>query len=407
MQPHLVVSGRRRFLLLAALVVLLAAGGWAWFAFRARPPEPPTVDLSGADPEAAEAITTALAEVRSRPRSGTSWGRLGMLLRAHGFGTEANVCFAKAERLDPTEARWPYLQGLTLVLTDPERGISSLERAVDRLGDRSLAPRLRLADVLAEQGRTDEAERHLRQVLGREPGNCRARIGLARLLLERQEWQAVLEMVEPCAGNPQARVKTLQLRAAAWNGLGERQKAEDALQEARTLPPDADWSDPFVEEVERLQRGVNVRLAEAQALARTGRGPQAVALLEETLRRRPDSALAWETLGRIWLEMGDPVAAERALEEAVKRDREMVEGWFNLGVVRAQQGKAAAAAECFQRTVALKKDHALAHFNLGVCRKQLGESAAAIESFRAALRCRPDYEPARKALQEMGQDSGR
>jgi tetratricopeptide (TPR) repeat protein len=359
--------------------------------------------LSEADPEAAEAITAGFNAVQAAPHASAAWGQLGMLLRAHDFGAEANVCFAEAERLDPTEGRWPYLHGLTLVLTDPERGIECLRRAVERLDNRSSAPRLRLAEVLAEQGHTEEAEDHLRQILRRQPTNCRARIGMARVLLERQKWQTALELVQPCLADPRAAFKARQLRAAAWTALGELGRADEELREARALPPDADWPDPFVEEVERLKRGVNVRLAMAQALTRAGRDAEAVDVLEETARRRPESARVWEALGRTLLDQRKPEQAEKALERAVSCDKEMVEAWFDLGVVRFQQDKFTAAAECFDRTVALKPSHALAHYNLGQCRKRQGETAAAIESFRTALRCRPDYEPARKALAEMGQ----
>src|SRR5262249_15507004 len=145
----------------------LAAGGY-WFLWRAPDPAPPAVDLTGAEPSVARAIERARAEVQKAPRSAAAWGRLGMLLRAHDYGEVSQVSLARAEQLDAQDPRWPYLQGLTLVLADREAALPLLERASDLSPDSS-APRLRLAEVLLMQGRPDEADRHFRLVLKAEP----------------------------------------------------------------------------------------------------------------------------------------------------------------------------------------------------------------------------------------------
>jgi len=55
----------------------------------------------------------------------------------------------------------------------------------------------------------------------------------------------------------------------------------------------------------------------------------------------------------------------------------------------------------FERTVKLKPDHALGYHNLGLARKKQDDRAGAAAAFEAALRCRPEYEPPRKALDEL------
>src|SRR5262249_39712413 len=125
--PHPISSepghaGRRRrlrvFLLGAATLAVLALGWflWGW----ATAPAPPAVSLAGADPAVARAIEAARRAVWWKPRSAAAWGRLGQLLRAHGAVPESNRCFAQAERLDPGDPRWPYLQGTGLQSDDPE-----------------------------------------------------------------------------------------------------------------------------------------------------------------------------------------------------------------------------------------------------------------------------------------------
>src|SRR5262245_23756992 len=119
-------SARRGWLVLAVGAILIT-GVAAWLVLRPAGPAPPAVDLVGADPAIAAAVEVAQADVRAKPRSAAAWGRLGQVLRAHNFGDAANVCFARAEQLDPTEPRWPYLQGATLALTDRDAAIVLFE----------------------------------------------------------------------------------------------------------------------------------------------------------------------------------------------------------------------------------------------------------------------------------------
>jgi tetratricopeptide (TPR) repeat protein len=389
---------RWRWLLVLTLVLALAGGAWLWFA--SLPPTPPDPDLAGADPEAVAAIAAARAAALQSPRSAAAWGRLGMVLRAHDFGPDANRCFAVAERLDPRQPRWPYLHGLTLLLTDPEAGIPRLQRAVDLCGDRPLAPRLRLAETLLARGRLDEAERHLRQALQREPDNPRVHLGLARLALHREQPAVAAEHLAAVGDNPLS-LKAARILRLEAERLAGRPVAAAAARAAAALPDDPPWPDPFVEEVEALQVGLQARLARADVLLRQGRAEEALAVLGETAARYPESARPRLALGQALIQTRHPEAAERELRRATELEPELVEAWFDLGVALSLQEKAGAAAECFRRTVRLKPDHGLAHYNLGQCLKVLGDRAGAVQAFGAAVRARPDYEPALRELRAL------
>src|SRR5207249_71855 len=113
------------------------------------------VDLAGADPGVAAAVTAAQKAVERQPASAAAWGRLAMVLQAHDFRSEATRCFAQAERLDPANPRWPYHQALDLLISAPDAGLARLERAVALDGPVS-APRLLLGEVLLAQGRGEE-----------------------------------------------------------------------------------------------------------------------------------------------------------------------------------------------------------------------------------------------------------
>jgi tetratricopeptide (TPR) repeat protein len=257
--------------------------------------------------------------------------------------------------------------------------------------------------VLLEQGRLEEAEAHLKHLLRAAPEDARVRLGLARLALARSEWREALGHLAHAVEDPHARKAAHTLAADARSRLGEDGEARRELRQAAESPEDEPWLDPFVVEVERMQVGVRVRLAEADALLRRGRPADAVRLLEEIVRDGPDSAAAWLRLGQALLVLGEHEAARRALEQAVERQPDSVEAWFRLGCARYFLGGHREAADAFRRALHLKPDHTLAHYDLGQCLKQLGDADGAAEEFRQTLHCQPDYAPARAGLRSLRQ----
>jgi tetratricopeptide (TPR) repeat protein len=397
-RPFLVLlSAIALFLIFAALSVTL------WLA--PHTPEPPAPDLAEVDSEVAEAIGAARDKVRQHPDHGDVWGRLGMLLFAHDFYKEAESCFAQAEHLDPRDGRWPYLHGIILIRTDPDGGIRLLQRAVQRYGNDPLAPRLRLAETLLNQGQLDDAERELEQARKTEPHNPRVNCGLGRLAVLRGQWRSALEHLDSCTNDVHARRLAHTLRAEAWTRLDKPDEARAEQRQATEAPEDQPWPDPFVEDLFRLRRGLTVRLRKAEEMFVQKRVQQAIQLLEETARRYPQSAAVPLYQGEVWRQLGQADRAEEAFAQAVRLDPELVDGWFRLGCLQAAQSQTRAAADSFRRTIRLKPDHAVAYLHLGNCLKELGDTAAAADEFRAALRCRPDYAEARQALGEMEKTS--
>jgi cytochrome c-type biogenesis protein CcmH/NrfG len=379
-----------------ACLGLLTAGVFFYNRQAHIPPSLP--DLSGADSEVAEAVTAAGQEVQKRPRSARAWGHLGMVLSAHGFLFDANLAFAEAERLDPKDPRWPYLHGVDLILSDPSAAISHLERAVERCGDES-TPRLLLAEVILEQGWWEVAERHLNQVLTGEPENRRAQLDLGRLALLREDWPGALTYLAACRDDEHCRKLARKLIARVYRRQGQRKQAEAEETQAVALPDDESWPDPYVAEMRALQCGLQARIERADAMSRQDKN-EAIRFLQETAARYPRSVQVWLGLGGLWLQLGNKAQAEQAFRRAVEVDPNAAEGWFRLGCIQALD-RPEEAAESFRQAIKLKPDHALAHFNLGHRLKQLGDLKGAAEEFHETLRCRPDYTPAREALQEL------
>jgi tetratricopeptide (TPR) repeat protein len=177
-----------------------------------------------------------------------------MVLLAHDFFSEANVCLSQAERLDPQEPRWPYYQGIALSLGDPDAAIPTLQRAADLCADTPDAPRLRLAEVLLGQGHYEEAADQFRHTLRRDPGNARAHLGLARVSYERDDLPGTLAHLRCFADNPFTRKAASVLLAETERRTEGKKPVGQSLDRAAGLPDDPIWPDPFALELERLKK---------------------------------------------------------------------------------------------------------------------------------------------------------
>jgi tetratricopeptide (TPR) repeat protein len=396
---------RRRILALAIAAVVVAGALGVWQFWRHTTTDPPLPDLTGADVEVAEIIEEARQEVFRARSSAPAWGRLGKVLLAHEFNREANRCFQQAEVLDPRDPAWPYLQGMNLVVHDPEAGIPCLERAAQRCGDGQVGPPLLLAEVLLERGRLDEVQVLLDQVMRTDPYNLRAWLGLGRLALLRQNWKAGLERLDACVSDVHTRKRARILRTEVWQQLGELERARAEQSKAAELPEDRPWPDPFQEEVLKLRRGLRARFLSVNYLMQAGRMNEAIDLLDQTLKMYPQSIEGWMRLGDIRVRTQKLGQAEACYRQAVDLAPDMAEAWYRLGCVQALE-HSPEAMPSFRQAIRYKPDYAPAHYSLGQCLKESGDPSGAAAEFRKALLCRPDYAIARTALGDLKPGDG-
>jgi len=393
------------FLAVASFVSLAVAYR---FAMRPDPPPIPEPDLYHADPEVATAIETAIRAVRERPRDAARWGALGMALRANDFDMPSVDAFAAAELFDPKDYRWPYLQGLTLVLFEPEAGLACLRRAADRAPEDAPGPRLRLAECLLERGRVDEAADLMvnDRGVGREAG--RAAWILARVDAERGNWNGVIERTATHRDDPSVRKRLASLRAGAWNRLGRADEAARELARTLELPDDQGIVDRCIAEALAFRCGVSVEIEEGTKLLAAGRADEAIPILERAADKSRDPIPAKLLLCRAWNQTGHASTARALLDEVFRVRPDSIDAWFQLGVADLVEGRFAEAEQAYLKVVTLKPDHAWGHFQLGYARMKLGNQGGATASYEAALRCHPDKDLAGKtaaALREVKERS--
>jgi tetratricopeptide (TPR) repeat protein len=394
--------------LIGGLIVLLIAGAGlgAYFAWRPRPTPVPPIRTDGLDAEVAAAINQARADVEAQPQSAAAWGTLGKVLFAQDLYADCAPILAEAERLDASDARWPYFRGLAVILLRPDEGIALMERAV-QLAPAGVSTRLRLAEEYWKLERIDEADALFRALLEEEPANPRALLGHGRVLLRRGQCQDALEPLTTAARAPTAQRSAHIALAEAYLRLGDAAGAETERKLALDGGGDVPWDDTILAEADRFRLGLEPRLQTTMRLADQGRIEDALHLSEQALEDHPASDEAHLTRAKVLIRAKGFGDAEKELRRAVGLNPNLVEGHFLLGSVLVVRKEYDAAERSYLRAIALKPTHGLALYNLGECRLKQPNRAGAIEAFRDAVRAHPDLGAAQLRLGELLLEDGK
>ncbi len=383
------------------LALALIAGVLVLALWRKNSVPPPAVSTAGLDPAVAQLIQSNLAVVRHSPRSGDAWGRLGSTLMHYEFADEARQCFARAQALAPSDARWPCLQGVLMLQRDPRAALVPLRRATELSGSQPDAPRLRLAQVLAELGEHAEAEAQFQALLRAAPGHPPAQLGLARLRQAQGQSAASTNLLPGCLADPHTAKAAAALLAATLHSLGDTTGARAAARRSADAPADAPWPDPFWTEALAFRVGRRALIEDASALLDQGRPDESLRTLAAVTRDYPEDGEGWYLTGWAWNQMRRSAEAERALREHLRREPQSPKGHSQLAIALLGQRRTAEAVEILEAALKLKPTWRELHFNLGYARVQLGRDAEALAALRAALALDPNHVPTYTALAEV------
>ncbi len=352
------------------------------------PASPVPAALGAIDPEIADRIAEATAGVESDPRDPAAWRRLAMTCDANDLFDRARACYQRAVELDPSDPRTWFLLGCAADRCfDPEAAATSFRRSI-ALRD-GAAPQRRLGFVLLELGDDGGAESAFSAALRRDPADDAARIGLARVRLQRGEAEAAARILEGIAESRSPNASyARQLLARAWRQLGRIEDAETAaLQGAGAVLVD---DDPWRREVEGLRAGLTWRVEQAAKLCDEGRHDEAVALVEGLLRDRPGEVAVLTAAGAVYLAAGRRDESIAVLERALA----LRPGYYpaHLEIARAwsagDPGDDRALAHV-DEALALDPGLGAAHGLRGTLLKARGDAPGAAAAFVAAARLDP------------------
>lgn len=353
------------------------------------------------------AIERELTAVRTAPRSGKAWGRLGLVLRAHEYAAAANQCLAVAQRLDPREFLWPYIHGVSLTVADPD-GASACFRRAALLNPSDELPRYRLGELLLQQGQSAAAASEFQKALALDPESARARLGLARCALADGDLAECRRLAVEATRLATGQRALHELLVQVYHRLGDEQGTEAELKVLARMPPgETNWEDRHVAQVMELRCDPSWIANRGQTLLAEGHADDAVKLFEEVVAS-DDADPNWKViLVRALISTRNYPRAAEVVSQAVARHPASADLRFQQGVLAFLNQDWRKAAEAFQNAIRLKPDSSQAHYNLGHALKNLGDAQGAINAFRNAARLQPDLAAAQANLGELLVKSGR
>jgi tetratricopeptide (TPR) repeat protein len=296
---------------------------------------------------------------------GEAMGQMGRLLMAADYPDAAERCFKHAARLQPGDARWPYLLGhLYRRRREPTLAAAAFAATL-RLQRDDVAALVWLGDTYLALGQADRAEPLFERALARQPNLGVALYGIGRVALARHEFpRAVQSLTAALNLDPRASVIHRPL-AAAYRATGDARRADAHMRQAGTGtigPPD-----PQMQELSGLL----------------------------------DSAPAFEYRGIRALERGQADVAEGLFRRGLDLEPNAASLRHHLGVTLLQLGDEPGAMAEFARALDLAPGYAPTHYSLGVLLATHGRHADAAARFATALTHAPDSLDARLALADM------
>lgn len=205
-------------------------------------------------------------------------------------------------------------------------------------GTQANAARLRIAAIQVGEKRFDEASKLIADVLAENPRDNDALILRGNIALEKNDPTAAITDLRAVLRDQPGSVGLLRTLARAHLANGESGLAEESLRNAMEAAPN----------------DVAVRVELGQLMNQTGHAEQAVSLLEETVKSKPDYIPAREALVRAYIGAKDLDAARRAAEDLKLSAPDLAAGPYLSGSIAYAQKRYDDAQREYEKALQLQ-----------------------------------------------------
>jgi len=278
-----------------------------------------------------------------------------------------------------------------------EEAYAAYQRAIAKDPGSALLFRT-VAELLARNGRVDEALPYAERANQLEPGDANLRLFLGTLYRIRKDTAAAERTLRKDDGTPLDADAALllyglyfdagrlpeALATAQWMVRADPTNLRSHFALARIYdkmerPKD---SERALRAALRLHPG-NLGVYAALARDRRERGDRAgeVAIYREVLREHPDHHATMVALSDALIDLGENAEARRVLEQVEKRHPDDLRSVLRLGYLDLEAKRYDAAEARFESVLARSPEQAEVHYFLGTVRREAGDVDGAIESF--------------------------
>jgi protein O-GlcNAc transferase len=296
-----------------------------------------------------------------------------------------------------------------------------MEKSPDEANTRSSKPNildtinldkaLRLAKKKAKNGQLEEAKNIYEDILQKFSKNKKARIAL-QLLAE----SATVAPQDPPSEQLQS-IINLYNQGQLQQALSESSQMLERFPNSIVLYNIVGASNAglmqFDDAIDSYKQALKIKPDYAEAynnmgvvLMDKGEPMAAIDSYKKALQFKPNYAEAYYNMGAALQDKGDPVAAIDSYKKAIKFKPSYAVAYNNMGVALKEKGDPAAAIDSYKKALKIKPEYAEAYYNIGAALKEKGDPAAAIDSYKKALKIKPDYAEAYNNMGNALKDEG-
>ncbi len=376
-----------------ALAILGITAAWWWriqeihtTVAASIPTRPALTDFP---PEPTRRIDRCEQSLRNDPSDPSALGELAQLYQANGFLPEAARCYRGLLRLDPRNPRWAHrLAGIYAGFGELEAALS-LWRQVLALRPDYLPAQLRAGDTLLKLNRAPEAAAAYAAVAQRDPLNPFALLGLARVDLAMQRWEAARERLEQAAAQSRGRIGA-DLLATVYEQIGDASRAVALRARTKSSGAFHDPPDPWLDEIlddcfDAYQLTVAAGFANHAGDTRTARR-----LIDRALTLAPANAPALYQSGTFALAQRDYDRARESFTACVRAAPEFADAWARLIHLYRLLGNSSAAESALAAGLRASPASPVLLVERASQLAAAGRTTEAMHAFEEALRAQPN-----------------
>jgi HemY protein len=315
---------------------------------------------------------------------------LARLYHANGYNQEAEACWRILGAEQPQEARWSYyLADLRRTTSDDAGMVSLLEQTVKLAPDYAPAW-LKLAEWEFKTGRLETAERDYRRRLALRPADPYARLGLARVALQRDHREEGKQMIEEIVRDVPIFSPAHNLYAEMLAADGDAGGAKKQRFLSRIAGRFREAEDPWLEELQAWCYDPSRLAVWASIDDMTNHGDRGVALLERAIKLAPDDARDYTELGRVYLHLGNAAKALAAFEQGLRLRDAPSDLFAGLSEAHRALNQPEKALEAADRGLALMPDAADLETARGIALEAAGRLDEAVAAYRLVVKQKPN-----------------
>ena len=342
--------------------------------------------LEDKDPSLVALVRKKIVTANREPEKPASWLALGSVYEANDLDSLALTAYDRALAADQTNAQaWYRIFIVSHRQGDQERAREANSHLLELAPD--YAPvYIRSGYWHLDLGRTSEAKISFQRAVELDASNPGGYWGSAQIMLQENDAERASNLLETLV-RQRADPYSYQLLGNAYRLAGRWKEAERVLEKAGK--GGRVWPDPWHEEVQTYETGLQVELKRVRAYLKQGMSQVAVVELEHLRQLHPRSIIVIKLLAKTLVQAQQWERALDILSHAQTISPDDVELFQNIASVYFGRGEIDRALSQFELALAIDSTFASAHAGRGnmlMRRRQLPEAKLA---FQTAARLEP------------------